>query len=688
VISGFHDPKISTAHNARISGFHEPIVSGAHTAVLSNSHKAVVSGGHGGALSRGHDPNASSVHDAVVSGAHNPFASGLHGATLSGAHDPTLSGAHTAALSGAHAPTLSSIKDATHDEFISKIHDPAASTAHDAVNSSSHDAFLSGVHNAQLSGAHDPAASGVHTSFESGLHAPALSGAHDPTISGGHDAAISRIHDAVLSGGHDAALSALHDPVVSGSHNATLSGAHEPSLSGAHTTALSGGHDPAVSALHSPADSAGGHVAVISGLHAAALSSAHDATASGLHDAVVSATHDATVSTAHEPGKSSQHAETTSTLHNPVASGGHDASISTAHSPNLSGLHTPDLSGGHDAALSATHSPVASTWGGADGTPPTFDFGDLFGAPTVVIDGSASAIFGPDSPAGLFFSPSIGLGASPAFFTTSFAQQLVTIGVISDTRLDDSLALSLGLKVGARRVVLASGAEAILPVDFAFTAAWDTPPVGSIFDLGANTGGLILAPTGSSLPAGLSGWTQDFFLPGSTTSVKIGFSAVVFTGTSGTAVADFAKTITTGLDTIFRFNAATQTWGSYSPNVPSFANSISTLNARDTLFIKATGVSSFNQVDLVPRDGSSRALSLSKGSNLVGYTGASGDASAVLGGIAGLQTAFWFDSATQTWLSYSPSSPSFVNTLKTVSRLDGLFLILDSATSWTYAEAP
>ncbi|HJM74281.1 MAG TPA: hypothetical protein QGI71_00235 [Dehalococcoidia bacterium] len=271
---------------------------------------------------------------------------------------------------------------------------------------------------------------------------------------------------------------------------------------------LGGGHDPAVSVLHDPT----------------ARTAAHSAVISGLHDAVVSATHDTTVSAA----------------------------------------HTPDLSGGHDAVLSASHDPISSTWGGADGTLSVFDFGDLFGTATsqpIVIEDSASAFFELDSPAGLFFSPSLGHGTSPVFFATSLAQEATT----PETALGDKLALSLGLQAGAQRLVLDLGAQVIVPADFTFTPDWDAPPVGSIFDLGTKTDGLILAPVGSTLPAGLAGWNQDFFLPGSTTSVKIGVCSVVFTGASGMKVEDFAKSITTGLESILRFDAPTRTWGSYAP---------------------------------------------------------------------------------------------------------------------------
>jgi hypothetical protein len=169
--------------------------------------------------------------------------------------------------------------------------------------------------------------------------------------------------------------------------------------------------------------------------------------------------------------------------------------------------------------------------------------------------------------------------------------------------------------------------------------------------------------------------------------VRAGFSSVVFTGTSGTNVADFVAGIT-GLDAVYRFDGPTQAWQSYAPGRPPFLNQITTLTGGDTLFIQATGTSLLEQVDLLPRDGTSRVVILSKGANFVSYTGASGDAATVLAGITGLEKALRFDSATQQWVSYSPTAPSLLNSLKTLSRLDGVLLVVDATTSWTFAEAP
>jgi hypothetical protein len=660
--------------------------------VISGSHDPTQSGAHNATLSGGHDPTVSGGHDQMVSSAHNPFASGHHGAALSGAHDPNQSGAHSAAASGNHEPTLSGVKDGVHNTFVSAIHEPAQSGNHDATASSAHDAFVSGVPNAQLSGAHSPAVSGVHTAFESGLHVAVVSGAHDPIASGAHGAAVSQLHDAVLSGGHTPAVSDLHDPVGSAAHSAVLSDAHDPNISGTHTAALSGGHDPTVSSLHSPAVSAGGHSAVVSNLHAAAASNQHDAAQSGLHEPVVSGAHGAAVSNAHEPAASAGHNAAVSGLHNPIASGAHDATVSTGHNPNLSGLHTPALSGGHDAVNSAIHDPISSGLGGGPGgVPPNFPFDDLFGpsgptaAPLLRSDGLTAAFGSAGSLPlfGGFVLPGMGLGESEQFIfgVSTMAQQAVTEMV-----LGDSLALGLGLQPGARLVDLGANGQVIVPKDFQFTAGWDSPPVGALFDVSATASDVFLANVGATLPAGVTGWTTDFFLPGSVVSIEAGLTPLTFVGASGTSATTLATAIGTGLETIWRYDAATQKWTSFAPGRPAFINDFSTLNAGDALLIKATAKSTLSQVDLQPRSGATRTVALVAGSNFVSYTGKGGDPATLLAGIDGLLSAFSLNAATGSWLSFSPGAPSFSNDLKTLSRFDALFLRLSKASSWSFAQ--
>ena len=576
---------------------------------------------------------------------------------------------------------------------MSGIHDPVISTSHAATDSSAHDAFLSGVHNAQLSGEHDPSVSGVHTAFLSGLHAPEISGAHDPISSGGHDAEISGLHDVVLSGGHSADLSTAHDPAVSATHNAVISDAHDPLASGLHTTALSDGHNPAISGLHEPIVSGDAHAAVVSGLHEPALSDDHSATDSSLHDAIVSSTHDTTISLAHEPTDSAGHNDTISQFHSAIASGAHDATISDGHNASLSALHTPALSGGHDPAISGSHDPISSTLGaGVDGTgqPPNIPFEDVFD-----FEGTTASQPFERQELSILFDAELGALTASAFSRPGFAlhesgQMIFIAGLAqtatTETVIADSVALGLGMAVGARLVDLGNDAEVIVPVDFAFTSGWDSPPAGAIFDVPADLGGLVLADIGASLPASLSGWITDFFLPGSRTSVVAGLTPMTYTGDSGGDIAAFAAKLGSGLEAIWRFDAATQSWGNYSPAQPSFVNAFTSLSSGDAILVKATSGATVDQVDLLPRNGSTRSITLNAGSNFVSYSGNSGNIDALVAGVSGLESVFVLNASTQRWSAYLPGSPLFFNDLQNLDRLDAVFMRVTDDSTWSFQE--
>ena len=67
---------------------------------------------------------------------------------------------------------------------------------------------------------------------------------------------------------------------------------------------------------------------------------------------------------------------------------------------------------------------------------------------------------------------------------------------------------------------------------------------------------LTLAVIESTLPAGLEGWTVDFFLPQATTAVQEGFNGVTFVGVGGTDVVNFVARFGGTLEALWRFNAA------------------------------------------------------------------------------------------------------------------------------------
>ena len=148
------------------------------------------------------------------------------------------------------------------------------------------------------------------------------------------------------------------------------------------------------------------------------------------------------------------------------------------------------------------------------------------------------------------------------------------------TVLDDELAISLGLQPGVRLVELGVYGRVILPVDFEFSAGWDAPPLGSIFDLGDGRDDVMLAPVESVLPQGLEDWDVDFFLPAATTAVEVGFSPVTFTGAGRTSVSQFAAEFGEGLESIFLYDVMNQQWVSFIVGAPVRINTLATLDSR------------------------------------------------------------------------------------------------------------
>ncbi|HJN91298.1 MAG TPA: hypothetical protein QGF05_01065 [Dehalococcoidia bacterium] len=196
--------------------------------------------------------------------------------------------------------------------------------------------------------------------------------------------------------------------------------------------------------------------------------------------------------------------------------------------------------------------------------------------------------------------------------------------------------------------------------------------------------GLFLAEVGAELPAGLDGWDVDFFLPGARVDLSSGFNALTYTGASGAEIGDYVSGLGDGVLSVFRFNAATQQYESYTVGAPAFVNSLKTLVQGDALIVRVDGGRTLSLIDLVPAV-LERTVDLRPGSNLVSYTGASGEIAGILAGVDGLVAAFVLDAETQQWLAYRPSGPAFLSQVTTLTRSQPVFLIMDDVATWTYA---
>ena len=82
------------------------------------------------------------------------------------------------------------------------------------------------------------------------------------------------------------------------------------------------------------------------------------------------------------------------------------------------------------------------------------------------------------------------------------------------------------------------------------------------------------------------------------------------------------------------------------------------------------------ETDIIPQPSGARTVTLIPGLNPVGFTGddATEIATLLAPVSAAVESAARFDSTTQTWQTFLPAAPAQVNTLKTMNRLDVVYI--------------
>ena len=170
-----------------------------------------------------------------------------------------------------------------------------------------------------------------------------------------------------------------------------------------------------------------------------------------------------------------------------------------------------------------------------------------------------------------------------------------------------------------------------------------------------------------------------------TVSLVGGFNAVVFTGADGTPAEDVAAAVGPGLDSIFRFDAASQGWLVFRSDAPIPAlNTLSVINQRDDLFLRLFpgATAAFAWPDLLP-GGAADAI-LQAGFTFVGYTGAEGiSVNTLIANTPGITALFLFNEESQQWRANRPGQPSFLSNFFAVDRLRGLFVFNPTASPLT-----
>lgn len=171
-----------------------------------------------------------------------------------------------------------------------------------------------------------------------------------------------------------------------------------------------------------------------------------------------------------------------------------------------------------------------------------------------------------------------------------------------------------------------------------------------------------------------------------TVQLNTGLNLITFTGATGTEASAVAEKLggASVIQNLLRFDASTQDFVSYVPNAPAIANTLKQLSQRDALFVNVTspGPVLYTSTDIVVSESGSRTVTIVPGLNPISFTGTSGsDVGAFLAPLgSSVVSASRYNSSTQAWETFVPSAPAIANSLKTLNRLDVIFINVSGAT--------
>jgi hypothetical protein len=171
-----------------------------------------------------------------------------------------------------------------------------------------------------------------------------------------------------------------------------------------------------------------------------------------------------------------------------------------------------------------------------------------------------------------------------------------------------------------------------------------------------------------------------------TVQLNNGLNLITFTGATGTSPADVVTTLggASVIQNLLRFEPSTQGFAQFVPNAAAVVNTLKSLSQRDPLFVRVSSTSplQYTSTDIVVSEDGKRTVTIVPGLNAISFTGAS---NTEVGGFltplgASVISASRFKSATQTWDTFVPGGPAVANSLKTLNRLDVIFVNVNGAT--------
>ncbi len=167
--------------------------------------------------------------------------------------------------------------------------------------------------------------------------------------------------------------------------------------------------------------------------------------------------------------------------------------------------------------------------------------------------------------------------------------------------------------------------------------------------------------------------------PFRTVTLLPGWNLVAWTGAS--TVAEATASIAGDFSALYTFDAATKEFRLFGgPDSPIFLNTLDEVQLGDGVWIFVEE----ETVWLQPQPRGGRSVGLLTGFNLVSWTGADGTpiAEALTSIAEFLTVSFTYDAAGQSFLSYGPTRPSFLNDAITLNYGDGIWLDVTQPVTW------
>jgi hypothetical protein len=147
------------------------------------------------------------------------------------------------------------------------------------------------------------------------------------------------------------------------------------------------------------------------------------------------------------------------------------------------------------------------------------------------------------------------------------------------------------------------------------------------------------------------------------------------------AITDLLATITDTLQVAYAWDAATEQWQRYAPDLPPYANSLSVLPGDAALWVKVSRDTRLHLTGIVPL---ARSIALLPGWNMVAYPGTTPQpTAAACASIAGANPFIYAFTEQGDWVVYAAGRPDSANTLDTLAPGVGYWVYVTQACTWS-----